>query len=154
MKISFDLDNTLIPFRKEDFDTEVRQPWQRLFNVSLMRSGTAGLFQALENRGHRVGVYTTSFRSHRSIMFNFYTYDIRPTFIINQQLSRPLLDKQGIPSSKYPPLFNIDLHVDDSLGVYNEGQKYGFDVFVVSAKDRKWSEKLLNYIEANCSRSR
>src|SRR6266540_1663491 len=45
--------------------------------------------------------------------------------------------------SKYPPAFGIDLLVDDSEGVWLEGQQFRFNVVHVLPSDVAWAEKVL-----------
>ncbi|MCQ4140751.1 hypothetical protein [Chryseobacterium sp. EO14] len=60
MKISFDLDDTIIsnnrfPLEKETF-------WAKITGCERIRSGTVALFKALRDRKHTIYIYTTSFR--------------------------------------------------------------------------------------------
>jgi hypothetical protein len=48
--------------------------------------------------------------------------------------------------SKYPPAFDIDLHVDDSEGVRMEGDEFGFRVVVVRPDDENWTERVLDAV--------
>ena len=48
--------------------------------------------------------------------------------------------------SKYPPAFGIDLHIDDSEGVLEEGREHGFRVVVVTPNDERWTEKVLDAV--------
>lgn len=50
--------------------------------------------------------------------------------------------------SKYPPAFEIDLHIDDSEGVRKEGDIHGFKVLVVNPDDEHWVEKVLVAVAA------
>ncbi|HEX8957572.1 MAG TPA: hypothetical protein VF798_14925 [Burkholderiaceae bacterium] len=49
----------------------------------------------------------------------------------------------GAWPSKNPKAFGIDLHVDDSQGVFLEGQRFGFQVVVVSLDDGAWDTQVL-----------
>ena len=51
------------------------------------------------------------------------------------------------PCSKYPPAFGIDLLIDDSPGVEQEGRTHGFSVITVSPDNPDWAEKLLDEID-------
>ncbi len=51
------------------------------------------------------------------------------------------------PCSKYPPAFGIDLLIDDSPGVEQEGRTHGFSVIIVSPDNPDWAEKLLDEID-------
>ena len=73
MKISFDLDDTIIPGIKT-FETEPQTLIHRIFGIEKMRKGTIELFKALKTQNHSVGIYTTSFRS---------VYKIKLLFLLN-----------------------------------------------------------------------
>ena len=147
MKISFDLDDTLIPSKPSDFQTLRKNWFQKLFGIELLRKGTIEIFNKLQKSGHEVGIYTTSFRSKRKIRLQMRSYGIRPEFIINEDLNRKVLTQQNIHSSKYPPAFQIDLHIDDSFGVKMEGEKFGFRVIVIDKIDLNWNQTILDYIK-------
>jgi hypothetical protein len=55
--------------------------------------------------------------------------------------------------SKYPPAFGIDLHVDDSEGVAEEGRRHHFGVVVVSPQDPEWTATVLAAVEARVSKT-
>lgn len=151
MKISFDLDDTLIPANSDCFKTELRSFIQKLLGVELLRTGTGQLFRKLQSDGHTVGVYTTSFRSKLRVYFQFWTYGIKPHFIINEQQYQKIrkqLRSQKIYSSKYPPSFQIDIHIDDSEGVRIEGEKYKFKTIIIQQSDEKWVDKISTFIES------
>lgn len=144
MKISFDLDDTLIPAQRGDFEVEKRSFLQRILGVELLRKGTADVFQELITQGHTVGIYTTSYRSIFKIKLMFWSYNIRPHFAINEKVNRQILNKRNIKSSKYPPAFEIDWHIDDSQGVAIEGKRLGFEVLVLKKDELFWEQKILS----------
>lgn len=140
MKISFDLDDTLIPSSKGDFPTENRNLIQRILGIEFIRKETRQLFNELKSAGHQVGVYTTSFRSPFKIKFQFLTYGIKTDFIVNQTINAKRLRELNISSSKYPPAYNIDLQIDDLRGVGMEGDKFGFETVIISKTSSNWTE--------------
>lgn len=142
MIISFDLDDTLIPGMKQ-FPLEPQRIWQRCLAKERLRAGTVRLFQTLRNRGHEVYVYTTSYRSVNRIKWLFWLYGIRLDKVINKPIHDRVLGQRAGRISKYPPAFNIDVHIDDSPGVEREGKLYSYRVFIVSEKENDWVEKLL-----------
>ena len=150
MTISFDLDDTLIPSRKEDFETEERNLLQQMFSVEYLRKGTAGLVQSLRKEGHKVGIYTTSYRPVWKIKWALFTYGISVDFVINEQINRRELRKRSIDSSKYPPAFHIDMHIDDLRGVGMEGERFGFNTVIVKTNDVGWTETVEQRILLNC----
>jgi hypothetical protein len=146
MRIAFDLDDTLIPSRPDSFAVEKpRGLLGRLFAQEHLRHGTAELFRCLARQGCDLWVYTTSLRSPRSIRALFRWYGVRLGGAINQEVHWDWLRRQpdALRCSKYPPAFGIDLLVDDSEGVWLEGQQFRFNVVHVLPADVAWAEKVL-----------
>lgn len=144
MRISFDLDDTLIPYHPL-VPTEAKPlPILPRF-VEPLRLGTRNMFSTLRSHGWQVGVYSASFRSRLHIRAMFFAYRIRLSFIINQPLHVKMIESQEIttPLSKHPGLFNIDLHVDDSEQVLMDGDKHGFEVVLVKRDDPDWCESVM-----------
>jgi len=144
MIISFDLDDTLIPGNKQ-FDTQERTFLQKLFKAERLRIGTIELMKTCQAKGHKVYVYTTSYRSPRRIWWMFYLYGIKLDRVINQQVHNKFVRMPAKPS-KYPPAFNIDLHIDDSKGVEMEGNHFNFRTIIVSEDNLNWTEEILGVI--------
>lgn len=145
MKISFDLDDTLIA--KNKFKLERSNLLQKLFGIERIREGTVDLFKELKKQKHTIYIYTTSYRSELRIKCMFYSYGISVDYIINQQKHLSKIKKENFRCSKFPPMFKIDIHIDDSLGVELEGQKYGFQTIVISETDENWTQTILNKIK-------
>jgi hypothetical protein len=142
MHIAFDLDDTLIPCEFA-FPLE-RSPWlARGLGLEPLRRGTVELCRLLRGRGHRLWVYTTSLRSPTSIRLTFLAHRIHLAGVVNQDRHDRRL-RNGRPRasecSKYPPAFGIDLLVDNSEGVKEEGRRFGFSVVHVRPDDEKWVE--------------
>ncbi len=74
----------------------------------------------------------------------FKCYGIPLQGVVNQARHDRVVGSFG--PSKYPPAFGIDLHVDDSEGVAQEGKKYGFTVVIVSPEDVNWTERVLEAV--------
>ena len=146
MNISFDLDGTLITNGNE-FETEYRSKIAGLFSVEKIRKDTSKLISLLENNGHRIHIYTTSFRSERKIRRNLKYYGIKVNKIINQTENKRILKEHKNNSSKYPPAFGFDIHIDDLKGVGIESEKYKFKAIIIEPTDNNWIEKILNDIE-------
>lgn len=144
MTISFDLDDTLIANNK--FELEKTNFLQQLFSIEYIRKGTIDLFKELKKQNHKIYIYTTSYRSESRIKWTFYSYGISVDFVINQQKHQKKLRNTTIYCSKFPTIFNIDIHVDDSIGVEAEGQKYGFKTIIISETDENWTETILKKI--------
>lgn len=143
MILSFDLDDTLI---SNKFESEKSNLMHRFLGIKKIRKGTIDLFKELKKQKHQIYIYTTSYRSKSRIKWMFYFYGISVDFIINQQKHQKIIPTTKLSCSKFPPMFHIDIHVDDSIGVEMEGQKYGFKTIIISEKDKNWTETVLNKI--------
>ncbi len=146
MRISFDLDDTLICYG-EGSRYEPRPAWYRrlLAPREPLRLGARSLVQTLVEGGWEVWIYTTSYRSPTSIRRWLWSYGIRVARVINQDAHNRLLrqaESERRPS-KHPGAFGIDLHVDDSTGVRLEGERYSFRVVIVAPDDVGWAERVL-----------
>jgi hypothetical protein len=145
MHIAFDLDDTLIPCQF-NFPLE-RPPWLlRKLGPEPLRHGTVELCRQLRRRGHHLWVYTSSLRNPLSIRLTFLAHRIHLAGVVNQDRHVRRL-RDGRPGawecSKYPPAFGIDLLVDNSEGVGEEGRRFGFDVLVVRPDDEVWFDAVL-----------
>ena len=143
MIISFDLDDTLI---SNKFDIEKIYLFHKLFKIEKLRKGTIDLSKELKKQNHKVYIYTTSYRSIRRIKWMFYFYGLSVDYIINQQKHLRNIKKFDFNSSKFPPMFEIDIHIDDSQGVKIEGEKYGFRTIIISEFDENWTQTILKSI--------
>ncbi|GAA3642287.1 HAD family hydrolase [Flavivirga jejuensis] len=146
MNISFDLDSTLIPNGKE-FETENRSGIAKLFGIEEIRKGTSELILDLQNQGHKIHIYTTSFRTKRKIRRTLKYYGIKVNRIVNQTENHRVLKSRDINSSKFPPAFDFDLHIDDLKGVGIESKRFNFKAIIVEPTDKKWIEKIKNGIK-------
>ncbi|KAF2506844.1 hypothetical protein EYY60_20220 [Flavobacterium zhairuonense] len=144
MIISFDLDDTLIA--KNKFDLEKNNLFRKFFEIEQIRRGTVYLFKELKKRKHKIYIYTTSYRSEFKIRLMFYSYGVSVDCIVNQQKHQKKIAKRNIYCSKFPPMFNIDLHIDDSIGVEIEGKKNGFKTIIISENDEDWVQKILKSV--------
>ncbi|MFQ6599751.1 HAD family hydrolase [Flavobacterium sp. C3NV] len=143
MIISFDLDDTLI---SNKFEIEKSNLFHQFLGAESLRKGTIDLFKVLKKQNHKIYIYTTSYRRESRIKWMFYSYGISADFIINQQKHQKKLRKTNVYCSKFPPIFNIDIHVDDSVGVEREGEKYGFKTIIISETDDNWTQTILKEI--------
>ncbi len=144
MIISFDLDDTLIS--KNKFQLEKTNFLQRILGIESLRKGTIDLFKELKKQKHQIYIYTTSCRSESRIKGTFCSYGISVDYVINQQKHQKKSSKTNIRCSKFPPMFHIDIHVDDSIGVEMEGQKFGFKTIIISEIDENWTQTILSKI--------
>lgn len=141
MNISFDLDSTLIPNGKE-FETEKRSGIAKLFGIEEMRKGTPELISDLQNQGHQIHIYTTSFRTKEKIRRTLKYYGIKVNRIVTEKENRRVLKSRNINSSKFPTAFDFDLHIDDLKGVGIESKRFNFKAIIVKSTDKKWIEKI------------
>ncbi|TPG45383.1 hypothetical protein [Flavobacterium pectinovorum] len=141
MIISFDLDDTLI---SNKFELEKSNLLQQFLGLENLRKGTVDLFRELKKQKHQIYIYTTSYRSESRIKWTFYSYGVSVDFVINQQKHQKSIRKKDMYCSKFPPMFNIDIHIDDSIGVEMEGYKYGFKTIIISEKDENWTQTILS----------
>ena len=146
MRISFDFDDTLICYQSSVPSEKNRIPWVlRRWLTEPLRLGSVELIRALQAHGWEVWVYTTSGRSRWLVSCWLWFYGIRVAGVINDRVYQKYLQRHRIHDypSKNARWFGMDLHVDDSQGVWQEGQQYGFNVHVVSLTDTHWCRGVL-----------
>ncbi len=146
MRISFDLDDTLILSHKYCLnELPVMFPFSLFYKESL-RKGTVNLCKQLKGLDYEICVYTTSERSVHYIKKLFGLHGIRLKTIINQTIHQNIVqrDRREIMPSKVPSRFGIDLHIDDDISVKQNGMQYGFKVLIVNRDDIDWDKKVLN----------
>lgn len=150
MRISFDLDDTLICYQKNiPFEPNRIPFFFKAWINEPLRLGSCKLMKQLKQYGCEIWIYTSSYRSPCLLRLWLRCYGIHVRGVINQAvhntyLRRNLGDKRA---SKNPKAFGIDLHVDDSEGVRLEGEKYGFEVVVISPEDRNWNLAVLEAVQ-------
>lgn len=141
MRIAFDLDDTLIPCQFS-FPLEPVPFLVRFLALEPLRHGTVALCKHLRHSGCRLWVYTTSLRNPTTVWLQFLLHGIVLEGVVNHDRHVRRLSR-GRPSagdcSKFPPAFQIDLLVDDSTGVRDEGIRFGFRVLVVRPEDEDWT---------------
>jgi hypothetical protein len=148
MRVSFDIDDTLVC--SPDVPAEQHVPlWRRLWYSETLRAGTKALMGELNRRRCEVWLYTTSYRSPRYLRGWFRCMGVPISGVVNQTIHESVVGRRG--PSKYPPAFGIDLHVDDSEGVEQEGQRHGFEVVVVSPRDQGWAARVLAAVDRKAS---
>jgi hypothetical protein len=146
MRISFDIDDLLVA---PEFAREPPR-WAFLRGTAEgLRSGTRGLFEALRRQGHSVCIYTTSFRPALRIRWWLWVHGITVESVVNGQRHAAIVSGQSFARtpSKYPPAFDIQLHIDDSQGVLMEGRELGFAVLVISPGDEDWVRHVLEGVQ-------
>lgn len=151
MRISFDVDDTLVC----DPSVPIEQllPWWKSWRYpERLRQGTKKLMRELMRQQHQLWIYTTSYRSSRYLRGWFRSLGIPIWEVVNQQRHERVVGRHG--PSKYPPAFGIDLHVDDSRGVEEEGKEHGFRVVVVAPDQANWTSFILDAVERLSKRRR
>jgi hypothetical protein len=146
MRISFDVDDTLV-LHEPGAPIERMVPWWwRWRYTEPLRFGTYALLHTLQAAGHELWIYTTSYREPRYLRGWFKSFGIRLADVVNQDVHDRFVKPAQFPGycpSKYPLAFGIDLHVDDSEGVAEEGREHGFRVVVVAPNDPDWAARVL-----------
>ena len=151
MRISFDIDDTLVLHGLDAEPERGRFPTfiQRRLAEPLRR-GAAALMRELRRRQCSVWIYTSSGRTAFNIRLWMFLHRVQIDGVINDERHRRELSGQRFSRmpSKYPPAFGIDLHVDDSEGVWMEGNEHGFRVLVVRPDDEYWTDRILKAVES------
>lgn len=149
MRISFDVDDTLVLYEPGAPIERLVPWWWRWCFKEPLRFGTKQLMQLLQAQGHELCIYTTSYRSPFYLRSWFRSLGINLVDAINQDVHDRKVPKSKFPGyapSKYPPAFGIDLHIDDSEGVAMEGREHGFKVCVVSPMDTEWGNRIVEAV--------
>jgi hypothetical protein len=149
MRVSFDLDDTLICYQQGVPREPSRipfflKPW---LNEPL-RQGTRALITELKAQGCDVWVCTSSSRSPFLVRVWLALYGVWINNVVTQETYVAYLKRfpDSKPPSKNPRVFGIELHIDDSEGVKREGELYGFDVLVIAHDDEQWAERVLQTV--------
>lgn len=146
MRISFDLDDTLILSGKGClYEKPLRFPYSILCKERL-RKGTVNLCNELKSIGYDIIVYTTSERSVQYIRRLFRSYGIKFSNIVNQKIHQSIVqgNRKEIMPSKVPSKFGIDLHIDDDMSVKQNGIQFGYSVLIINKDDENWTQKVLD----------
>ena len=150
MRVAFDLDDTLIPGRVPfPVYPLPRNPIRRMFCCEPLRTGSVKLIGELQDLGHEVWIYTTSYRHPFRTKLMFRAYGARIRRVINQsEHLRKMAEMNDIfqHCTKFPPAFGINLLVDECSGVVAESQRFGFEVVQVQPDDPDWAAKVLERV--------
>lgn len=139
MRISFDLDDTLICYH-DGARHEPNAVWYPLrgWLHEPLRLGAASLLRELAAE-HELWVYTTSYRDPFMVRCWLRCYGVRLGYVVNQDRHERAIGRRG--PSKHPAQFGIHLHVDDSWGVWEEN-RWDRNVYVVSPHDPDWAARV------------
>ena len=148
MKLSIDLDDTILVRHDFPFIEINTSPLERGAIIEYFRAGTRKLFEYLESKNFEIGIYTNSYRGKSDLEKWFRENDFPITFIINQQIHDSRIDQEknrySLPD-KCPHLFDIDIHIDDLPEIKEECEKYGSKV-ILAPSDEDWVEKVIEEI--------
>lgn len=149
IRISFDIDDTLAcQLHHCDVEPSRLPACVHRWLGEPLRIGTRSLTRELRRQGCSIWVYTSSGRTPSYIRRWLMLYGIRVDGVVNSVLHNQALTAHGLSNSpsKFPPAFDIDLHVDDSEGVRIEGHDHGFRVVVVDPQDEHWAQRVLEAV--------
>lgn len=148
MRISFDLDDTVICHQPEIVNEPNRVPlWLRWWLNEPLRYGTTTLFQQLRLEGHSIGVYTTSYRSKHYIRSLFRCYQLSLDFIITQHdHEKKFKDRLDKVASKMPQCYGIDFHVDDDKALMSNAANFGYHMVRVKEADPSYAQTVLSAV--------
>lgn len=144
VKISFDLDETLVLNANEGPQERALQGPARLLYHERLRLGTVALCGRLSAAGWQVCIYTASIRPQWYIRGLFARYGIALDLVVNHCEHEKVVQRgrrQKMPK-KLPIKFGIDLHVDDDFRVKEYGEIYGFPVVLLDLNDADWADKV------------
>lgn len=149
VRISFDIDDTLacLPHHS-DVESSWLPGFVHRWLGEPLRIGTRSLTRELRRQGCSIWVYTSSGRTPAYIKRWLLLHGIRVDGVVNSEVHSRALASHGmnLSPSKFPPAFDIDLHVDDSEGVESEGHEHGFRVVVVRPDDNSWTHRVLEAV--------
>jgi hypothetical protein len=148
MRISFDLDDTLIcrdAGARNGAALSVPLRW--LVGTDPLRHGAAELLTTLKQLGHEVWVYTSSHRKPRAIRWWLRAHGVKIDRVVNGAEHDHCFGFGSTPS-KRPHAFQIDLHIDNSRGVAMEGEQFGFRVCVIDPNNERWPDAVLAAVDA------
>ncbi|MBW3634924.1 MAG: hypothetical protein KY445_00485 [Armatimonadetes bacterium] len=147
MRISFDLDDTLICYNPQVPREPNRVPlWWRWKEQEPLRLGTVDLAQQLQEAGHELMVYTTSLRNPAQVKRWLGFYGFRAAAVINAELHAKAISHKERHYSKMPWRFDVALHVDDENFV-EVGQKFGMSWLLIATHDLEWTAKILKAVQ-------
>lgn len=150
MRISFDLDDTLIPGDSSSALEPLRFAGAaRAFGVERLRAGTRELFASLRERDHSIWIYSSSLgsRSRVELLLRWHGFRVDGIVIFERHRQAMVTHNLISPPTKFPPVFGIDLHIDDAEGVRLEGERHRFRVLIVAPDDGEWIEVILAAVD-------
>ena len=150
MKLSIDLDDTILVRDDFPFKEPNTTPLVRGAIIEHFRAGTKSLFQFLETTDFEIGIYTNSYRGKSALEEWFQENGFQISFVINQQLHDARIDKEvnrySLPV-KCPHLFDIDIHIDDLSEIKEELNVSRVTVILADANE-DWVDKVISQLKA------
>ena len=150
MRISFDLDDTLILKTVDGGYDESLPPLKRSYVEERLRKGTRDLMTILAERGCEIWIYSNSYRGKSDLMEWFKQCGLPIANVVNQQIHDMKCTEASLQSSrpgKFPNWFGIDVHVDDSADLEEIASAEGFKLVRVSPSDANWVSTILAAID-------
>lgn len=146
MRISFDLDDTLICYDLAIPREPNRvSPWWKWKYHEPLRLGAVELHRELIKRGHEIWIYTTSYRHPRDVKRWLGFYGMPVSSVINAQMHSRICGADAREYSKLPAQFQIALHIDDE--VRDWGERFGFRWLTIAPDDKDWAAKVLAAVD-------
>ena len=148
MKLAFDLDDTLLRLATP-FETEKRL-FSHIFKKIRLRKGTYKLIKSLKKDNHKVWIYTRSKRSIFKIKLIFLLNGILLDGIVNSQRHHKKIeeiDSLYQDCYKYPPMFDLELLIDDGKFFYQDSIKYKFNMLLLDPSEENWVNIVRKNIE-------
>ncbi|NOZ45430.1 MAG: HAD family hydrolase [Chlorobi bacterium] len=143
MKISFELDQLLLTDSNE-FPVEKQNHIQEVLRFEKLRLGAVELMQDIIGSQHEIWIYTASSRPKHYIYELFLRHGVPVSGIINRKKHVTTLNTEEKVLSKYPPAFNIDVHIDYSDNVKIDGEIFNFKTITVKSDEDNWAEVIQN----------
>lgn len=151
MRLAFDLDDTLIPCSAEfPVEPPLRSWLSGVLGHERLRRGTSQLLQYLRQQRCELWVYTTSFRRPLEVRTSFFLYGGWLRGVVNADRHRREIQKLGERFKtvvKYPPLYGVDLLIDDSEAIAQEGKQYDYRTELVRPDNLDWVEQVIAAVE-------
>jgi len=154
MRVSFDLDDLLICYHSSVPRESTRLPLLHRWLDEPLRQGTCALLAELKSCGCDVWICTSSSRSPLLIRLWLALYGVTVGRVITHEMYAAYLRRfpNSQPPSKNPQVFGIDLHIDDSEGVRQEGEQHGFDVLVIAPDEEDWTQRVAKEVKRRLRR--
>ena len=141
MRISFELDQTLLTTRDE-FPSEKQNIFQKVLLFEKLRLGAVDLMKEIIEKGNEIWIYTTSSRPRHYIHELFLRHGIEITDIINRKKHLDSLSIEKRTLAKFPPAFDIEVHIDNSDNVKLDAGIFGYRAIIIKPDDKNWAEEI------------